>query len=426
MKWIRKTWAEICEIKDRIQEEGIAAWLNKGGRATLEFYTGFGKTTTAGKCIQRLLNKNPSARIIVVVPTHKLCIDWKEKFPNIEIYVVNSYAKGNWECDLLILDEIHIFSATTFKKTLTNTKAKWILGLTATFKRKDGKHETMNEYAPIAYRLSLEEGERLGIVAVNQYINFNIEFLPEEKERYEEINKGFNNLFAYFEHDMSTMHHCMTNYGARAYYDSHPDVLDLPEKEAVKKLAEYACMCNRYMQQREEFVHKSETKIKLCVELIHKLDLKTIVFGENNSVTDEIATRVNLFGNTDSCKAYHSMNSKKYNELVYSDFQNNYTKYLISSRALIVGIDQKDIACGIDFSYTSSDTELKQKRGRVLRIDKDNLNKVALFINFVLKGTVEEKWTSYKNKEIPRIINVSSIDQVCEIYKTLKDSLNAV
>lgn len=35
-----KSWEEICAIKNNLQREGIEAWKNSGGRASLVRYTG--------------------------------------------------------------------------------------------------------------------------------------------------------------------------------------------------------------------------------------------------------------------------------------------------------------------------------------------------------------------------------------------------
>ena len=417
------SWEEICKIKDELQDKAIEAWIKKGARGCVEFFTGFGKTTTAIKCIERMRAKNPHSKVIVVVPTDDLLIQWKSKVANVEVYIINSYIKKQWECDLLILDEAHVVNANTFKAALVNSNYKWILGLTATFKRKDGKHEIMNEYAPIVYSVNLKEGEELGIVAKNQYINFNIKLDKEEEEEYDKINKSFNNLFAYFMHDMDCMHSCMNVRGAAIHNNRHPDLFpDFTHKERISKIAEYANLCNRYMQQRSSFVYNSATKIALCVDLVKALDLKTIIFGESNNVVDEISQRINLGRLEDIAKPYHSNNTKKENKAYYDMFKRGIIKYLVSARKLIVGVDEPDICLGIDFSYTSSLIDSQQKRGRILRIDKNNLNKVALYINFVIKDTIEEKWSTSKNKGINRMINVESVEEIVSIYEKLKIS----
>lgn len=413
------SWEEICKIKDEIQELGIQAWLAKAGHGTLQFFTGFGKTMSAIKIIIRLRTKNPNARVIVLVPTDDLYKQWITKNLDIEVYIYNSYIKSIWICDLLIIDEAHLINANTFKTALECTTYKWILCLTATFKRKDGKHSILQQYAPIVYSLNLEQGEKLGLLPKNQYINYIIDLNKEEKERYEEINKQFNDLFAYFEHDMKLMHSCMNITGAERYYERVSNLFEMSRYEGIRKLAEYAVFCNKAMKERESFVHKSNTKIKKCVELIKLLNLKTIVFGESNEITEEIAQRINVEYSKEISKAYHSNNAKKLNSLIYSAFKKGQIKFLISARKLIVGIDEPDIALGIDYSYTSSSIDNQQKRGRVLRIDEHNLNKVALYITFILRGTVEEKWSKSKSSEIGRIINVESNEEVVNILNNL-------
>ena len=65
--------------RDERQDLAIEKWKKAGGRATWVFSTGFGKTRTALKTIQRFLQKAPTAIVAVVVPTKILKDQWTKQ-----------------------------------------------------------------------------------------------------------------------------------------------------------------------------------------------------------------------------------------------------------------------------------------------------------------------------------------------------------
>ena len=59
-----------------------------------------------------------------------------------------STAKNGYECDFLIIDEIHRTAAETLQFVFSKVKYKLILGLTATLERLDGRHTIVEKYLP--------------------------------------------------------------------------------------------------------------------------------------------------------------------------------------------------------------------------------------------------------------------------------------
>jgi superfamily II DNA or RNA helicase len=65
--------------RDERQAESVAKWLKNKGRGTLECCTGYGKTRCAFLIIDKLLSKYPTMRILIVVPTELLKVQWAEQ-----------------------------------------------------------------------------------------------------------------------------------------------------------------------------------------------------------------------------------------------------------------------------------------------------------------------------------------------------------
>ena len=90
---------------------GIKKWVANGCCGTALYPTGFGKTTTALTAIKKFLSKNPTRKILVVVPTDYLQEQWFLQVAqegltfNVEVKVINSVVKRDWDVDLLVLDK---------------------------------------------------------------------------------------------------------------------------------------------------------------------------------------------------------------------------------------------------------------------------------------------------------------------------------
>ena len=114
--------------RDERQNEGIKKWITSKCKATLEYATGVGKTYTAIKAIKAVLKKYPDFKILVIVPTEGLQKQWKTHLAthdlvfNSDVQIVNTAIRYTWQCDILVLDEIHRFAADTFSNVFTKVK----------------------------------------------------------------------------------------------------------------------------------------------------------------------------------------------------------------------------------------------------------------------------------------------------------------
>lgn len=70
-----------------------------------------GKTRTALTAIELLLKKNSNAVVLISVPTEVLKEQWiselikRNIFSNCKVEVINTIVKGDWDVDLLVIDE---------------------------------------------------------------------------------------------------------------------------------------------------------------------------------------------------------------------------------------------------------------------------------------------------------------------------------
>lgn len=97
--------------RDERQTLCIKKWLANKGKGVVIAGTGFGKTRVGTNIIKGILNKDPTGKILVVVPTITLKEQWlsildKLGFSlNCDVEVINTVITRDWTCDLLIIDE---------------------------------------------------------------------------------------------------------------------------------------------------------------------------------------------------------------------------------------------------------------------------------------------------------------------------------
>ena len=165
-----------------------------------------GKTRTALTAIELLLKKNSNAVVLISVPTEVLKEQWMSElikrgiFSNCKVEVINTIVKGDWDVDLLVQDEIHICGSQTFSQIFERVNYNFILGLTGTLERLDGKETLIKQYCPVCDIVTMDEAIKNKWVApVKEYAVL----LDVDLTEYNEWNRKFNGFFSFFNYDFS-------------------------------------------------------------------------------------------------------------------------------------------------------------------------------------------------------------------------------
>ena len=92
------------------QQAAVDAWVNNKCRGTINAAVGFGKTRMGLMSIQRFLHKNPNKRVLVVVPSDPIRLQWIKELQDWnlsgEVRTMYDTSRNQYECDLLVLDEL--------------------------------------------------------------------------------------------------------------------------------------------------------------------------------------------------------------------------------------------------------------------------------------------------------------------------------
>lgn len=394
--------------RNQKQKEIVSKWIENKGIGTLEACTGFGKTRVAILLLKRFYKNNSSKRTTIVVPTRELKKQWKERIEKaglksspIHVTVINTAVKEGIDTTFLIIDEIHNAGAVSFSKIFKQRYA-YILGLTATMEREDNRHFMIETYAPVIERVSLEEARENGWVSDYQVVNLGIPLKGVELAEFRSIEKGFSYNFSFFGHNFGKAMECLQNEEARIKYAKF---INCEPKEVMVRAVNFS----RYMRKRKHYLSTTDSKLRIAVELLNKLKLKTITFSETKDFVNKLQEKTGA-----TSVVYHSKLSKKKKDHAIESFNSldSPVSILHSIRSLDEGLDAPGVQCSLICSGTSTKKQNTQRTGRSVRYEED---KIALIVNLYHVDTQEEKWLHKRQKGQKNIFWVDSVEDVIKL-----------
>lgn len=321
--------------RDERQAQAIQAWKQAKGQATIVAATGVGKTYIAIKIIAGLKKAKSNLHTIVLVPTTTLKEQWESELDfhglgfNTEVYVMMGASKKHYDCDLLIIDEAHRVSSEVLSANLVNTTYKFILGLTATFERLDGRHEILAKYAPVCDTITMEDALFNGWVA--KYKDYVVIINVPNIDIYQEYNSEFNKAYEFFNWDFSK---AMSMAGKDGYKHRWEYAKELApdsyehQKEMLKTITYYSTSFMRSMQNRKKFVQNHPMKLAVAEEIIKwRNDKKIVTFSANVKMAEAIKEGY----------VYTGKEGKKKNRITLEEFSKLSSGVLNSCKMAIEG-----------------------------------------------------------------------------------------
>lgn len=390
--------------RDERQEECRVKWIKNKCKGTIVASTGFGKTRVGLNCIKSFTNKYPKTKIIIIVPTTALKEQWCSIIDqnglqfNCTVIVINTAIKNNYECDVLIIDEAHRVPADTFAEVFKTIKYKFILGLTATFERLDGKHELLNKYCPVIDEISLAEAQFQGWIS--DYKEYQVILEVDDIETYKEFNRQFQVDFEFFGYDFNLAMSLLGPKGfinrAKLRDERCPNGSDEDRKKMFTAITYHATSFMRAIQSRKAFINNHPKKIEVARKIIEaRPDAKIITFSNNIKMAESIGMGGKVFSGKDS---------KKKGRMTIEEFSQEKSGLLNTIRKADEGLDVPGLSVAIILGLDSSKTRKTQRIGRVARKEG---NKQAEIFTLVIADTVECDWFKRSNSSN----NVITIDE---------------
>ena len=375
--------------RDERQEIARQTWIKNKCCGTMVMPTGFGKTRTAFNCIESVLKKYPEFRVMVVVPTETLKNQWQEQIDkrglsfNVEVYIINTVIKHNWNCKILIIDECHRYASTDFSKIFEKVNYKYILGLTATFERLDGKEGIISKYCPVIDTVTTEEALFNGWVS--KFTEYRVLIDVDDIDVYKQYNKEFTEHFEFFQFDFNLAMSMVGKNGYKyrlAYRDQllSDNATQQEKSQMLKNITYHAMGFMQAIQKRKAFINNHPKKVEIARKIIEaRQNKKIITFSNNVKMAEAIG-----YG-----EVYTGRTSKKKGSKMITAFNKCKSGVLNSCQKVNEGLDIQGLSVAIVLGTDSSKIKAVQRRGRAIRFEQD---KIAEVFNIIINNTAENEW----------------------------------
>jgi len=365
------------------QREAVQRWLEAEGRGVVVLPTGAGKTVVAMMALEAL-----GARTLVVVPTIELLEQWRvalverlglpaasvgvvgggrhEQRPVTVITYHSAQAPGRGlgGFGLVVFDEVHHLPAASFRRIPRLVGAPYLLGLSATTERLDGKdHDLHALVGPEVYRKLPVQLARDGHIAQYQEKRLFVDLSPQERVQYESSAAEYRWYMA----------------RRRGHAAPGPAAFqDLIRRAAVDPAARAALQAHH---EARLLALNASAKIGLVADLLahHRLD-KVIVFSEFNAIVDRLSRHLLLPSIT------YKTPARERRQVLERFRAGKYSK-LVTGRVLNEGVDVPDANVAIVVSGSAATREYIQRLGRVLRPKSTQ----AILYELITRHTSEER-----------------------------------
>ena len=356
-----------------------------------------------------MLKHFPQYRVLIIVPTETLQKQWCGHIDsnglglNCDVQIINTVIKHPAKYDLLVLDEAHRYAAETFVRLFEVIKYQFILGLTATFERLDGRDKILAQYCPVIDTIDINTCLANGWVS--PYKEYLVLVNVDDLEEYEKINKEFISHFEFFGFSWELVNKLAGPMGWRNKLLLRDSMCSDPNKksEVLQNINYHAIRFWATMHEKKAFINNHPKKIEIVKKIIAaRKDKKIITFANNIKMAEKIP----------NATVYSSRTSKKRSATAIEDFNSGKITLLSTVKKADEGLDVKGLSVAIIFGLDSSTTRACQRRGRSIRFEQ---GKTAEIFNIVLNRTQETKWFYDSHKRDSFItIDESELDKVLQ------------
>ena len=387
--------------KNKIQEEALSLWKDNKQKGTLVVGTGVGKTKIGLMAVFdrfRCTSEPSNFSALIIVPTTNLrSVEWINEierwYPELKDYItiecIQTAYKKTYKADIIVVDEIHTTLSLKYRKFYNSIETEALIGLTATEPHIEEYGEFLKTVCPVIYTLVTSEAQDLDIVSKANIFNIKVSFNRKEAAKY----RSYTNMFT---KAMMTL----------SKYGNSFEIASKYKSEKGHILQKTCQMFWTGMSLRKWTCYKAESKLNACVDIIKNIERdKWIIFCQHTDFADSLADELRALGIM--AVSYHSKLKKKDREIVLENAKSKFCKVICSAQALNTGYNLPDIDSAICTASTGTELTFVQTRGRIIRLNDNKKDKVALFINLYVKDTQEYTWI--KNKLDTKSLEFDSV-----------------
>lgn len=369
------------------QDKAVECFLEKE-HGILAMATGTGKTITAIKIMTKLFEENRIKRVVITMYGNDLLDQWtkqmRDRFSDKQIYchynsqkMMNKFimhpdnsillisrdannlvklldmfdkAPGNYKNDTLFLfDEVHGAGSGSLVENLAGriSPYRYRLGLSATPEREyddNGNDFLLTEIGEVIFEFSLQDAIKKGILCEFNYIPLPYELTDAEKQKKKKIIAAFN---------------AKKENGEDVDESELYTQLSLVNKTAVDKIEEF-----------EDFISKQPELLEKSIIFV-----QTMEYG--------LLLQPVLMKYTNKYHTYYADDEK----INLENFADGKIECLLTCKKISEGIDISSVTNIFLFASDRSRLVTTQRIGRALRLDKNNPDKKANVIDFVIEDS---------------------------------------
>jgi superfamily II DNA or RNA helicase len=381
--WSPLSLATTYDLRE-YQRDALDAWHRADRRGVVELPTGAGKTVVAIAAMVAL-----ELPTLVVVPTIDLLNQWRRELEaEFDVGVgqfgggeqrqaavtVSTYDSAYLRADdvggdfgLVVFDEVHHLGGEGYRDIARLLAAPARLGLTATFERPDGAHETVEELVgPRVYRLDVDDlaGEHLADYDIKR---LEVSLSESERRRYDEAQETFVDYLRTSNLDMR----------------SGADYQKLVMRSGNDPRAREALLAK---QRARRVMMNADAKVDALERILGRhRDDRVIVFTAHTDLVYRLSERFLLPAITNETGA------EERREILERFREGTYSR-VVTANVLDEGVDVPDANVAVVLSGSGSEREFTQRLGRVLRPKSDGRR--ALLYEVVTEETAEENVAS--------------------------------
>ena len=363
------------------QQDALEAWLDSNRRGVLELPTGAGKTVIALAAMAAC--DEPT---LVVVPTIDLVAQWQRELKTefevpigrlgggeqrVERVTVATYDSAYLRADelgdrfgLVVFDEVHHLGAEGYQDIARLLAAPDRLGLTATFERPDGAHETVADLVGSrVYSIATDDlaGDHLAPYEIRR---IEVELTPTERAEYDDTQGTFVDYVRQ----------------SNISFSSGGDYLQLVKRSGNDPQAREALLAKQ--RAREIMMNAANKRQQLGRILDRHREDRVIVFTAHTELVYDLSERFLLPAITNETAASERRE-------ILERFRGGEYSRVVTANVLDEGVDVPDANIGVVLSGSGSEREFTQRLGRILR-PKDDGGRAILY-ELVSSETAEER-----------------------------------
>ncbi len=441
-----------------IQKKAYKKWIENNRQGLFAMATGSGKTVTALNCVLKQFKETNFYKVIIVVPTQALAIQWENEAKSFNFQnIISTHTEKDWKS---------ILSRYTTRSILDKKKNLVLITTYATFNRKDIQSFIKNTQGMDSFIYIADEAHNIGSINSLKHLPENIQYrigLSATPERiYDDM--GSEKLYQFFNSRPPQYTYRYTMKEAiddeiLCHYDYYPVFVELTQDEMdeyqkitaqLRKFIDpntgkYKKEAEMLLLKRKRVIHKANNKKDAISSLLNDLKQKqkldyTFVFVpegyepdyseqetydiDNNDIhiIDEYAQMFREQG-----YSYHKyISGIEDAPSILQGFANGDIKILLSMKCLDEGVDIPRAEHAIFCSSTGNPRQFVQRRGRVLRKSEEKTRAKIWDLIVTPPNLSDDPKDLERNmfmSEVKRIVNFAALadNQIDILYGDLKN-----